>query len=223
MNKKVLGTTLVLLTVAILAAPLLGTAEACCCRGRWRKPTIATVEYSIEVWPVLPLPANYEQLTGDNIQTGYRNLPTFGIPPFIDSLPTPPLPWDLYGSGGFKLAITVGGEDFELFAAVQKKILLFAVYTDGGSVEISKWSFTIVDEGDAIALGAVGDTLEGWLIMRNYKTVVTSTAGTGIFNGARLIGDLTTTAYPAVTPAGNLVFFTVAVGSGHIVFPRGFP
>jgi hypothetical protein len=117
----------------------------------------------------------------------------------------------------------VGGNDYELFAAVQKKILYFVQYTDGRNIEISKWSFTTVESADAIALDAVGDTLEGWLIMRNNKIVVTSTAGTGIFNGARLIGDLTYTVYPVVTPSGGMVFFTDGVGSGHIVFPRGFP
>lgn len=48
MNKKVLGTTLVLLTVAMLAAPLLGTAEACCYGGRWRRPTVTRVEITVE-------------------------------------------------------------------------------------------------------------------------------------------------------------------------------
>ena len=67
MNKKVLGMTLVLLTAVMLAAPLLGTAEACCYGRRWRKPAIATVEYSIQVWPALPLPADYEPITGETM------------------------------------------------------------------------------------------------------------------------------------------------------------
>ena len=220
MNKKVLGITLVLLTVAMLAAPLLGTAEACCYGRRWRKPAIATVEYSIQVWPALPLPADYEPITGDNIAMGYKNLATVGTPPLVETYP-PTIA--SYGKGGFKLAITIDGQDYELFAAVQKKILWFVQYTDGRNIEISKWSFTIVESADAITLDAVGDTLEGWLMMRNNKIVVMSTAGTGIFNGAHLIGDLTYTVYPVVTPNGNMVFFTVGIGSGHIVFPRGLP
>ncbi len=215
MNKKGLGTILVLLTVVMLAATLVGNAEACCYGGRWRKPVIATVEYSIQVWPVLPLPADYEKITGDNIVMGYKNLATFGTPPLVETYP--PTMAD-FGKGGFRLAITKGNEDFELFAAVHKKMLLFVIYTDDRSVEISKWSFTIVPSEDATTLGAVGDALEGWLIMRNYKTLITSTTGTGIFEGARLIGDLTTTAYSA-----GPVIFTVAVGSGLIVFPRGLP
>jgi hypothetical protein len=50
MNKKVLGIALILLTVAMLAAPMLGTVEACGC-GRRRKPVIASVEYTMEMWP----------------------------------------------------------------------------------------------------------------------------------------------------------------------------
>ena len=215
MNKKVLGTTLVLLTVAMLAAPLLGTAEACCYGRRWRKPAIATVEYSIQVWPS-PSQPDFEPITGDNIVTGSKNLATFGTPPLVETYP-PPIAY--YGRGGFRLAIQVGDEDFELIATVQKKILLFVVYTNGDIIEISKWSLEIVESTDAIALDAVGDTLEGWLMWRNDKSLVTSTAGTGIFKGARLIGDLTTTAYPIT----STVIFTVAVGSGHIIFPRGFP
>jgi hypothetical protein len=214
MNKKVLGATLTLLTAVLLAAPLLVTAEACCCRGRWRKPTIATVEYSIQVWPAPSQPADYERITGDNIVMGYRNLATFGTPPLVANPPV----GATYGSGGFGLKIAVCGEDFELVGEVQKKILLFVIYTDGRGMEISKWSFTIVPSEDATALGAVGDTLEGWLMMRNGKTIVTSTTGTGIFEGARLIGDLTTTPYLV-----GQVIFTVGVGSGCIVFPRGFP
>ena len=215
MNKKVLGTTLVLLTVAMLAAPLLGTAEACCYGRRWRKPAIATVEYNIQVWPS-PSQPDFEPITGDNIVMGSKNLATFGTPPLVETYP--PTIAD-YGKGGFRLDIQVGGEDFELVATVQKKILLFVVYTDGDTIEISKWSLEIVESTDAIALGAVGDTLEGCLMWRNDKSLVTSTAGTGIFKGARLIGDLTTTAYPITSN----VIFTVAVGSGHIIFPRGFP
>jgi len=216
-NKKSLGMILVLLTVVMLAATLVGNAEACCYGGKWRKPVIATVEYSIQVWPVLPQPADYEKITGDNIVMGYKNLATFGTPPLVETYP-PTMADFGKGSGGFRLVITRGGEDLELFAAVQKKILLFVIYTDGRAVEISKWSFTIVPSEDATTLGAVGDALEGWLLMRNGKTLITSTTGTGVFEGARLIGDLTTTAY-----SGGPVIFTVSVGSGLIVFPRGLP
>jgi hypothetical protein len=48
MNKKVLGMTLVLLTAVMLAAHLLGTAEACGYGGRWRRPTVARVEITVE-------------------------------------------------------------------------------------------------------------------------------------------------------------------------------
>ncbi len=59
MNRKVLGTTLVLLTVAMLAAPLLGNAEACCYGGRWKKPTITHVEITVGAIFALPGYTNF--------------------------------------------------------------------------------------------------------------------------------------------------------------------
>jgi hypothetical protein len=108
-------------------------------------------------------------------------------------------------------------------AEVEKKIHLFIKYTDGGNIEISKWSFTVVSSEDATDLGAVGNTMEGWLFSKNGKTTVTSAKGTGIFRHALLIGDLTYTPYFVPTPSGRALIFTVGVGSGKIVFPRGFP
>lgn len=219
MDKKIFGIVLILLTVVILAAPMLGTAEACGW-GRRRNPVIATVEYSMELWPSGTQPDNFEVLTGDDIVMGYRNLATYGNPPFLDTYPPSLLD---FGKGGFRLTITKGGEDFELIAEVQNLILYFVQYTDGSTREIAKWSFEIVSNDDAIALDAVGDTLEGWLLMRNGKGLVTSIRGTGIFKGACLRCDLTITPYYISTPGGNFVIFTVGVGSGLIVLPRGLP
>jgi hypothetical protein len=219
MNKKVLGMILALLTVAMLTAPMLGTVEACGW-GRRRRPVIASVEYSMEMWPNATQPDNFEKLTGDDIVAGYKNLGTFGNPPFVETYP--PTIAD-YGKGGFRFTITKGNKDFELIAEAQNTIFLFVVYTDGRARGIEKWSFKIVSNDDATALGAVGDTLEGWVLIRNDKSLVTSVKGTGIFKGAHLRGDITITPYPLTTPAGNTIIFTVGVGSGLIVLPKGFP
>jgi hypothetical protein len=99
MNKKFLVIAVALMAVAMLAAPLIGNAEACCYGRRWRRPAVATVEYSIQVWPALPLPADYEPITGDNIAMGFRNLATFGNPPLVEIYPP-----DIasYGKGGIQ-------------------------------------------------------------------------------------------------------------------------
>jgi len=197
-----------LLTLVMLTASLIGTAQACGHRGRCRKPTIATFEYIFDVWPVFPLPTDYEKIEGDNIIMGYKNLPLFGNYPLIDTYP--PTVAD-YGKGGIKLTLSIGEEDFVLFGDVQKKIFLFILYANGRSIEIAEWSFTILDEGDAADLDAVGSSMEGWLMGRNGNFVVKSTGGTGVFEGAKLNGKQIITAYVA-----GQALMTHAVGWGQI-------
>ena len=59
MNKKILALTL--LTLVMLTTPLIGSAQACGW-GRWRKPAVASVEYSIEVWPALSQSEDFETI-----------------------------------------------------------------------------------------------------------------------------------------------------------------
>jgi hypothetical protein len=231
MNKKVVVFAVFFLAVAMLATPVMAVGGG----ALLNRPTFATYEYSIEVWSV---PADeaalygYEAFVGHKV-SGWKNVMTYGGAyhgelfdhdlgpdyPFVETyipIPDSDLTGVLasdWGKGGIKLTLTIGENDYELVGTVTKFMPLVASYEHGMFVN-AEWTFTIVDLGDAAALGAVGSTLEGWTMNKNGNFVVHSTDGTGFFEGAKLRGTQTSIAHPVLPFTGSL--FTVETGWGTI-------
>ena len=236
MKKKIV--VVILLAAVLLATPLVGAAQAVGNGALLNKPTFATYEYSMEVWPVAADEAalfGYEAFVGHKV-SGWKNVMTYGGAydgelfdddlgpdyPFVETyipIPNtdPPLTGVLvndWGKGGIKLTLTIGENEYELVGTVTKFMPLVATYEHGMFID-AEWTFTIVDVGvDAAALGAVGSTLEGWTMNRNGNFVVHSTGGTGFFKGAKLRGTQTSIAHPVLPFTGSL--FTVETGWGTI-------
>jgi hypothetical protein len=239
-KKKIV--VVILLAAVLLATPLVGAAQAVGNGALLNKPTFATYEYSMEVWPVAADEAalfGYEAFVGHKV-SGWKNVMTYGGAydgelfdddlgpdyPFVETyipIPESDLTGVLmgdWGKGGIKLTLTIGENDYELVGTVTKFMPLVATYEHGMFVD-AEWTFTIVDLGDAAVLGAVGSTMEGWSMNKNGNFVVHSTGGTGFFEGAKLRGTQYSVPHPVLdlstlppTFTGSL--FSVETGWGTI-------
>jgi hypothetical protein len=202
-NRKVLVTFVVLMAAAMLATPLISCAAA--------KPTVKSVVFRLETWPANPELADYSKFKyfecGESENVMLLRLPTDGVPPLLDFVPTLEQwnanPFLYLEKGGIRLII----DGVPMVGVAEQMVINCRVGTgldDWDAAE--KWTFTFAE--GTLELSAVS-TSDG------LGTCI-GTRGTGYFEGAKFMGTFTSVLYP-YDLYGTGVELKVQVGTGELM------
>jgi hypothetical protein len=189
MNKKILGISVGLLVVAMLATPLMVSA----------KPVV----WSVESFSLTTLP----DLLGD--WSKFKMVETKSGPILVDHIPT---------IGPVELVYDDGVSEHTLIGEVKQMVLTSKLYLNDDPARVmgnEKWTFTFADaEASTLEVSANFWIDDMFAAEPNGGGTCVGTNGTGVFEGAKFKGTFDT-----IMISLDGAILKTQYGSGEIKFP----